>query len=295
MNKLDACPLCGHNQSRPFRTPVYFRGDKERFSVVRCAKCGFTFTNPRPEGEALAAYYETDDYVSHTEAKDSLVNRLYLAVRQWALAQKEKHIKKSLGFRGKLLDFGAGTGAFLQYAEKKGWKVWGTEPDEGARQLAKEKGVEIWAPEDDRLEGQNFDVITLWHVLEHLPDLQGDFARLKGLLQANGVLMIAVPNHESWDARIYKDHWAAWDVPLHLSHFRKADIKNLAHHHGMEVVEIKNMPFDAFYVAMLSEQIKSGKTNLPLAFVKGLISNLSSLGRPNMSSLIYTLRLRSSH
>lgn len=294
MNKLDACPLCGHGHFRQYRNPSYFRGDGERFKVERCAKCGFAFTNPRPEGAALAAYYQTEDYVSHTEAKDSLVNRLYLAVRQWALAQKERHIKNSVGFRGKLLDFGAGTGAFLQHAGHKGWKVWGTEPDEGARQIAQEKGVEIWAPEDGRLETHSFDVITLWHVLEHLPHLQEDFARLKGLLQPKGVLVIAVPNHESWDARIYKDNWAAWDVPLHLSHFRKADIKNLAHQHSMEVVDIKNMPFDAFYVSMLSEQIKNGKPNLPLAFVKGAISNLSSLGRPNMSSLIYTLRLRPS-
>jgi 2-polyprenyl-3-methyl-5-hydroxy-6-metoxy-1,4-benzoquinol methylase len=290
MNKLEACPLCGHNQFRPFRTPVYFRGAKERFSVVRCAKCGFAFTNPRPEGAALAAYYETDDYVSHTESKDSLVNRLYLAVRQWALAQKEKHLEKSLGFRGKLLDFGAGTGAFLQHAEQKGWKVWGTEPDQGARQIAHEKGLDIWAPEDDRLETHRFDVITLWHVLEHLPDLQKDFARLRNMLATKGLLVIAVPNHESWDARLYKDDWAAWDVPLHLSHFRKKDLEKLAQDHGMKVLSIKNMPFDAFYVAMLSEQIRSGKARLPLAFVKGLISNLSSLGRPNMSSLIYTLQ-----
>lgn len=294
MHKLSSCPICGQSSFRDYRKPAYFRGNGEVFTVVTCQDCGFAFTNPRPEGAELAAYYNTDDYVSHTEAGDSLVNKLYLAVRKWALARKEEHIRNAVGHTGKLLDYGAGTGAFMAHARQEGWQVWGTEPDAGARKIAAEKGLEIWAPGDEKVLQQKYDAITLWHVLEHLPDLQGDFKKLKAALNPGGTLIIAVPNRESWDARSYKDHWAAWDVPLHLYHFRKKDIKKLAAQHGFEVVSIKNMPFDAFYVSMLSEKIKNGKGNLPMAFLKGVLSNLASLGRPNMSSLIYTLREKES-
>lgn len=291
MEHLSSCPICGSDRFKPVFEAPYFRGNNQLFQIQECEKCALRITNPRPEeGEELNAYYETEDYVSHTDEDKGLVNKLYLLVRSRALKSKLTLVSKHA--KGKnLCDYGAGTGAFLAYAKTRGWNTFGFEPSEVARSQALKKGVLLKAPDDRKdIARESVDVITMWHVLEHLPQLNSDLDFLKSILKREGKLIIAVPNHESKDAVHYQKNWAAYDLPLHLYHFKKANISLLGEKHGFVLKEIKNMPFDSFYVSMLSEKIKNGKNNYLRALWHGITSNLAGMGgKKNMSSLIYVL------
>ncbi|TND10606.1 MAG: type 12 methyltransferase [Bacteroidetes bacterium] len=291
-NKIESCPVCGSKEIEKKLQCRDFTVSKELFDIVSCKKCSFFFTNPQPEVSDLGRYYESDDYVSHSDTSKGIVNWLYQRVRKTTLKRKLKLVNRLSG-QGKLLDIGCGTGHFLHTAKTGGWETIGIEPSESARKVAREK-FGINAFEEDhlvQLQAQSFDVITMWHVLEHVPFLNERVAELKRLLKPGGVLIVAVPNHLSHDADHYKENWAAWDVPRHLWHFAPSDIKNLFGKQQMGVKEILPMKFDAYYVSMLSEKYKNGKTSLLAAFWRGWISNLKSGGDPpRCSSQIYIIR-----
>ena len=209
------------------------------------------------------------------------------------MKQKRKLIERVAGItKGNLLDVGSGTGAFAGEMKKNGWSVTGLEPDEDARNVAKQSfGVDL---SDIRgfyeLPNETFDAITLWHVLEHVHDLQGYMAKLQLLLKENGKIFIAVPNYTSKDASVYKEFWAAYDVPRHLYHFSPQSMKVLIEKHGMKLLQYKPMWYDSFYVSMLSSKYKNGKTNLVAAFFNGLLSNFgASADVKRCSSVIYII------
>lgn len=290
MHELNDCPVCGHQDHKEVRKAPYYRGEKEFFTIVECAKCGFWWTNPAPRGEELAAYYESEDYVSHTDGKGGALDWVYRQVRTWAIKRKLSLIKKHQPSQGRLVDYGAGTGAFLAAAQTAGWNALGFEPSDIARRNAADKGVELWDPaKREDLKKNSVAVFTLWHVLEHIPDLIETLEYFQQRLQPGGKLVIAVPNHKSADAEHYRNYWAALDVPLHLWHFSKLDMENLAAKHGFNLSEVRNMPFDSFYVSLLSEKNLWGKSRPLSAFWQGLKSNLKGWGSQNMSSLIYVL------
>lgn len=291
MNRHSHCPVCSGTSFSLVREPYYYRGKREDFSLESCDSCGFWFTNPFPEGPELAAYYETEDYVSHTDGKGGLMDWIYGLVRDRAIKSKYKLVR-NLKVGAKLfVDYGAGTGAFLAFVKSKGHDVLGFEPSEVARKNAEQKGLNLLDPENrgTLMEG-SVSVFTLWHVLEHIPDLNETLRYFNSRLESKGYLIIAVPNHESADAVHYGNHWAAYDVPLHLWHFAKSDVKSLAVKHGFKVQEIHNMPFDSFYVSLLSEKNKTGKMRLFSAFLQGWKSNRLGKKGKNMSSLIYVLQ-----
>ncbi|WP_370323675.1 class I SAM-dependent methyltransferase [Flavobacterium sp. ASW18X] len=237
----------------------------------------------------LETYYESDDYISHTDANSSLLDIIYQTVKKINLASKLKLIS-SFAEEGKsLLDVGAGTGDFVFTAKQNGWNVSGIEPNPKARALAKEKGIDL-VTALDRLPQASFDVITLWHVLEHLPELENDIDNLRKLLKPNGTLVIAVPNFKSWDAKYYKQFWAAYDVPRHLWHFSKQGIKSLFSPFQLKIEKIKPMWFDAFYVSILSEKYKTGRKKFFKGIWYGFRSNLSYLSTKECSSHIYILK-----
>lgn len=290
MKTISTCPICGKSNLTEVLSAPYFRGDQERFSICECESCKLWVTSPRPEDDDLGRYYETGEYISHNNKKEGLTDVLYHWVREHSLRKKVNLITRLNAGKGRLLDYGAGTGHFIKAAKQKGWEASGVEPSEEARAIAnKENDLQLIAPESFDWEGQ-YNTITLWHVLEHLPDLQGHMAKFESALAPGGTLIIAVPNHESSDSIHYGENWAALDVPIHLYHFKKANLKDLAQQHNLKVEEIQNLPFDSFYVSMLSEKIKEGKGNLPSAFWNGLKSNLQGGPKKNMSSLIYILR-----
>jgi SAM-dependent methyltransferase len=291
MNKHISCPSCGGSDFKSVRKPYYYRGKREEFNIDACGDCGFWLTNPFPEGQDLAAYYETEDYVSHTDGKGSALDWVYNIIRARAIKSKFRLINSFVNGQPSLVDYGAGTGAFLSFCQTQGWKGMGFEPSAVARENAATKGLTLLDPSKrDELEVDSVDVFTLWHVLEHIPDLNDTLRYFNSRLKSEGLLVIAVPNHESYDAQKYKDDWAAYDVPLHLWHFAKSDISNLGSKHGFKVEEIVNMPFDSFYVSLLSEKNRHGSMRPKSAFLTGLKSNLRGAKSKNMSSLIYILR-----
>jgi 2-polyprenyl-3-methyl-5-hydroxy-6-metoxy-1,4-benzoquinol methylase len=264
----------------------------EKFQLLYNEELHMLETFPQPSLENLPKYYQSENYISHTDSKRNLLEKVYHSVKKIALKRKLKLINK-VSIEGKnLLDVGCGTGDFLQTAKRNSWTVTGIEPNEQARQLANLK-VNNKVYDIDHLlkfDSQSFDVITLWHVLEHLPKLDEHISIFKRLLKTNGTLLIAVPNYNSYDAAYYKEFWAAFDVPRHLWHFSQISISKLVSKERLTVTEKLPMKFDAFYVSLLSEKYKTGIMNPLNAFWVGWRSNLRAGKTGEYSSLIYVIK-----
>ncbi|MFD0834754.1 class I SAM-dependent methyltransferase [Mariniflexile aquimaris] len=264
----------------------------EMFQLIENTEYGFLETFPKPAAQDLPNYYESEDYISHTDAKRNLFEKVYHLVRKISLKKKLKLIESCHAESKTLLDVGCGTGDFIQVAKQNNWKVTGVEPNEQARSIANKKNKDSVFDVDQlvKLQPQSFDVVTLWHVLEHLPNLEEDMATFKKLLKPTGTLIIAVPNYKSYDAQYYKEFWAAYDVPRHLWHFNKASMSKLVNKVSLELVKIKPMYFDAFYVSLLSEKYKHGKMKFFNAIRVATLSNLFSVKTKQVSSLIYVIK-----
>lgn len=261
----------------------------QKFDLQYDSQFDLLHTFPQPPLSELGKYYESDDYISHTDSKRSWFEKAYHMVKKRALNQKVQLLEKYQPNKGNLLDMGCGTGDFLQAAQQAGWQVQGIEPNEKAHQIAASKGVTLISGTPVVVD-QIFDAITLWHVLEHLPNLELQIKELKRTLKPNGTLFIAVPNYKSFDAGYYKQFWAAYDVPRHLWHFSKTSINRLVEKEGMKVVSVRPMKFDSFYVSLLSEKYKTGKMNYVSAFFVGLYSNWKGSQTKEYSSHIYVIK-----
>jgi SAM-dependent methyltransferase len=261
VDHLDRCPICHGDAARHALTCRDHTVSGESFDIVECRGCGFRFTNPRPHPDALGRYYESEDYTPHQDQGQDLLDTVYRGVRHYTLWWKRRLITNLVDDPpGRLLDFGCGTGEFLARCQSQGWDARGLDPDEEARTVAARKhGLSVESP--DRLHdlpADHFDVITLWHVLEHVPDLDDTIEALRRTLAPTGTLVVAVPNWSSFDAQFYGQHWAGYDVPRHLYHFRPRDVQRLFDRFGMRVVDVRPMRLDAFYVSLLSEQYRGG-------------------------------------
>lgn len=288
MKTISQCIVCSSDQFSPFLTCKDYTVSQENFNIVSCNSCGFKFTNPRPDDAVLGNYYKAEEYISHTNTKKGLVNKLYHLVRSRTL-KKKLNLVKSYVPRGTILDYGCGTGMFLETCKHAGWETFGMEPDDEARKIASKSNLNLFSDKgriNTYITDKQFDVITLWHVLEHVTDMEETLSFFKRRLTKNGILIIAVPNHVSFDAKHYKEHWAAFDVPRHLHHFEKKTIKQLVEASGFLLRETLPMKFDSYYVSLLSEKYKQGKTNMLKAFLIGLRSNLSA-NHETYSSSIY--------
>ena len=261
---------------------------KETFELLYDDELDMLITHPQPSLEKLPSYYESIDYISHTDGNKSLFEKTYQIVKGIALKNKLKLIN-SQSQKGKILDIGTGVGDFLAVAKKDRWEVFGTEPSEKAKTIAKTKGVPF-VENLSELENHSFDIITMWHVLEHVPDLENQIKELKRLLKTDGTLIVAVPNFKSFDAKYYNEFWAAYDVPIHFWHFSKTAIKKLFAKEDLELVKILPMKFDSFYVSLLSEKYKTGKMNFVTAFWIGLKSNWQAKTTYEYSSHIYLIK-----
>lgn len=259
----------------------------EVFRLVHDPKLDMLITEPRPDD--MTRYYLSNSYISHTDSFNTLPDKLYHLVKKYMLWRKVRMLERYNGGPGKVLDIGAGTGDFLRVARRRKWNIAGVEPNRLARGLANEKHVPLFK-DFKEIENFKYDVITLWHTLEHLPDLDQYIEKIKGHLESEGIVAVAVPNFKSLDARIYKEYWAAYDVPRHLWHFSQAAIRNIFDKHGMQLVKKMPLRFDAFYIALLSERYKHGKNNYLKAFFNGMRSNLSAISTSEYSSLLYILK-----
>jgi 2-polyprenyl-3-methyl-5-hydroxy-6-metoxy-1,4-benzoquinol methylase len=262
---------------------------KETFGLHHDEKLDLLITFPKPTETELPSYYESEDYISHTDGKRTLFEKVYQYIKNIALKNKLDLINGLQPDKGNLLDIGAGTGDFLAVAKQNGWKITGIEPNEKAKNIAINKGISF-VENSELLEKESFDTITMWHVLEHVPDLELQIKELKRLLKPNGTILIAVPNFNSYDAKHYGSYWAAYDVPRHLWHFSKTAIKLLFEKQDLHLQKVLPMKFDAFYVALLSEKYQKGKMNLINAFLVGLKSNFKGSRNLEYSSHIYVIK-----
>src|SRR5947207_11761964 len=302
------CPACDSSLINPVLSARDYTVSGESFSIWQCANCSIRFTQDVPGIDTMGKYYKSENYISHTNTSKGLINRLYQIIRKKTLKQKRKLVSKIAGKKqGEILDVGSGIGAFVNEMKQNGWQVMGLEPDAGARKIAKEIfncGLRD-TPELFHLPENFFDVITLWHVLEHVHDLQNFLNQLKKILKSNGQIIIAVPNYTSLDASVYKAYWAAYDVPRHLYHFSPLAMEFLMKKTGMEIIEHQPMWFDSFYISLLSSKYKNarlrafgdaqpdgqGKTNWLAPIIIGVRSNLKAMfDKKKCSSLIYIIR-----
>jgi len=288
MEKLSNCPICSHNEFKPFLKVKDWSISKDDFYLVQCNGCGLVLTNPRPGEEEIGPYYESQKYVSHSDTKDGIINKLYQLVKSYTIGQKVEMVN-GLASKKVILDVGCGTGDFVGTCKSAGWIVQGVEPNKTARDLvsAKYGFVPSESFERSNYESGSLGIITMWHVLEHVHRLDYYLSSYYDLLDKNGILVIAVPNHTSYDAKHYKAYWAAYDVPRHIWHYAPDTIMQLCKRYGFELKETLPMWFDSFYVSLLSEKYKNGG-NIVKAFYIGLVSNLKALlHKGTCSSQIY--------
>ena len=264
----------------------------EEFQLIENKTYGYLETIPKPSLDKLPEYYQTEDYISHTDSKRNLFEKVYHSIREISLKRKLKLINSFKTEQKTLLDFGCGTGDFLNTAQNNNWIVSGIEPNKEARLIANSKTNQAVFDSNhiNNFEKQSFDVITLWHVLEHVPNLEAQIVQLKALLKPSGVLIIAVPNYKSYDSNYYKQFWAALDVPRHLWHFNQKSVSKLFAKINMSVVKTLPMVFDSYYVSLLSEKYKSGWMNIFKAFWIGFRSNYKAKASGEYSSLIYVVK-----
>lgn len=291
---IDSCPICSnHDFEQSFICKDHLVSS-ETFSIQSCSHCNFSFTQDFPSENTIGRYYEAENYVSHTDTHKGVINKLYHNARKIALNSKTKLVQKYSKVKsGTLLDIGCGTGYFMRNLCRNKWVVTGIEKSESVRKYAHGKfGLNM--QDSDYLfdiPEQTKDVITMWHVLEHIERLNETMQNLHKILKDGGTLFIALPNKDSVDARYYKENWAAYDVPRHLWHFSPNDFSLFAQKHDFEIVEMKPMYFDPFYISMLSEKNKGSAMASLIGLIKGaLFFTASFFNTKKCSSIIYILQ-----
>ena len=283
------CPWCNSENNHQFLKLKDYFLTQEEFEIIECENCKLLFTTPCPTPDKIGSYYKSEDYLSHNDEKKGLFAKIYNSVKKINIKNKFKiAISRQLSAVS-LLDIGCGVGDFLLYAKENGCEITGIEPNEEARKNAEKKlNCKILSPEElKNIPDNSFDIVTMWHVLEHVDDLKSEIYHLERILKNNGKLIIALPNYKSFDAQYYKDKWAAYDVPRHLNHFSQTSIRNIFKENKLQLIDTKPLKWDSFYISMLSEQYINKKNS----FIKGLLtgwkSNRKAKKSGEWSSLVY--------
>jgi SAM-dependent methyltransferase len=269
-----SCPLCGADRADPFREAPdrFFPQSGPLYKVQRCRQCSMIYLNPRPAEKDSGRFYEHADYLPFASLSStrSLTARLYGVMRRANLRWKRRIIidflqsippsfqKNSAEKRNRLLDVGCGTGEFLVEMRNAGWQVEGLERDERAAAWAREHyQIPVAAGSVAQLAAapQQYDLISLWHVLEHLYAPGKALEILAGRLRDNGRLLIAVPNIAGVDARVYKSNWVALDAPRHVNHFSLETLGRLGSKHGLTLHWWRQLPLDVFFNTFMSEKL----------------------------------------
>ena len=288
---LSACPVCNCKQTHFALRVKDHSVSQEYFDIFECPQCSLRFTKDAPPEEKIGHYYQSENYISHSNTRKGIVNSLYHTVRNHTLSTKFNLIKKATALKkGHHLDIGAGTGAFVQYMNTHGWESEGIEPDEKAREQALTHHATSLLPAEsfETILPETQDAITMWHVLEHVHDLYPYLQQIKNILKPQGLVFIAVPNYTSYDAVKYGTNWAAYDVPRHLYHFSPASMQWLLKAAGFKLEKMIPMWWDSYYISLLSEKYSAGKSSLLKGFFTGAVSNMRAIGNNNKcSSLIY--------
>ena len=284
----DKCPWCGSENAQLHLELKDLFLTQEQFKILECKDCRLLYTTPRPNKEEIGRYYKSDEYYSHQENKEGFIPKVYEKVKSINLKNKY-HIAAEKTRKGKILDIGCGVGDFLHTMEQQGWDCTGVEPSEDAKAIARKriKAQLLSSEEQENLPEGSFDVITMWHVLEHVDALRWQIQQLYRLCKRGGKIVIALPNYRSYDGQYYKAEWAAYDVPRHLNHFDQKTLINLFEENEMKHVKTKKLYWDAFYISYMSEKYRQHSLPLVRGVFRGMISNLKARMTGEWSSLIY--------
>lgn len=290
LEKIEICPACSSRQLQNLYVCADHLVSKEKFTISKCLSCQLLITTPRPDSQNIAKYYDSDAYLSHSSSSSG-IGKLYKLAQTYTLWTKHRLLKNLKPAKKRLLDYGSGSGTFLQYVTQRGWDAAGVEPNEKARIASQNKTLTVYPdlPTAKQQEA-HFEVITLWHVLEHVHNIDITLEYLASLLSPQGFLVVAVPNTASWDAVHYKQHWAAFDVPRHLYHFNAKNIADLLKKHNFAILTKKPMYLDSFYISLLSERHQTGQTNFVKSLINGCKSNIYGINSGEFSSMIYIFR-----
>lgn len=285
---MNTCPWCGTASDKLYLKLKDYFLSQEKFEIMECPQCGLLFTVPRPSPQQIGKYYKSDEYYSHQQNKNGFIPRIYENVKTFNLKNK---VSMAIGGlpHGKLLDIGCGVGDFLVQVKKQGWEIAGIEPSDDAKLIAKDRlGFTPLTPSESvNLQKHSFDVITLWHVLEHIDDLEFQTSEIYRLLKPGGRLIIALPNYQSFDCQYYKDKWAAWDVPRHLNHFAPNTLRAIITSLDFQVIDTQKLIWDAYYISYMSERFKEHSLPLLRGACVGLWSNWKARKNGMYSSLVY--------
>lgn len=284
------CPWCDSEKTQMHLWVKDLFLTKENFEIHECLQCGLLFTKPRPQPNEIGKYYQSEEYYSHHENKKGFIPKLYEKVKSVNLKNKYNMATKGKGV-GKMLDIGCGVGDFLHVMEQNGWECVGIEPSEDAKAIAHKrvKGNVLAPKQIEELPNESFDLITMWHVLEHVDDLKGEIRHLERMLKPGGRLVLALPNFKSADAQYYKDYWAAYDVPRHLNHFCKESIRNIFKNSSLQLKQVEKLVWDAYYISYMSEKYLNHSLPLLKGAYRGLLSNKKANSSGEWSSLVYIL------
>lgn len=288
---MNTCPWCGTETNQTVLQLKDYFLTKEDFSIVECPCCGLRFTQPRPSPDVIGKYYQSEAYYSHQENKKGFVPRVYEFVKSFNIKNKAKMAIEGLPV-GKLLDIGCGVGDFLVDVQKQGWDVHGVEPSDAAKRIAETRlGLLPKSPSEySSFDDHSFDVITMWHVLEHIDDLHFQTSEIVRLLKPGGRLVIALPNFQSFDCQHYKDKWAAWDVPRHLNHFAPDTLRAIITSIGFQNIDTQKLIWDAYYISYMSEGFLRHSFPLIRGTWYGLKSNCKARRNGMYSSLVYRFK-----
>lgn len=289
--EIDRCPVCSGRALAPYLETKDFFYSQEAFTLSQCDKCSFVFTNPIPS--VLSKYYETPDYLSHNSENKGVLGVIYSLIRKANIKRKYRLLSSYVS-NGSLLDIGCGTGELLHFFAKKGWKTSGVEPNTSARKFAiKNYNLNVLDEDGlDILQSEYYDIISMWHVLEHVPDLHGRLSQVDRLLKKGGTLVVALPNLASPDSKKYLKYWSALDVPRHLYHFTQTTFNHLISKHNMKIINAVPMKFDSYYVSLLSEKYLKNPFFFLSAIYNGYLSNLRAKKTNNYSSMIFVIKRR---
>ena len=284
------CPWCDSDKTQMhlWVKDLFLTG--EAFEIQECLKCGLLFTEPRPDPNSIGKYYQSEEYYSHQENKNGFIPRIYETVKGFNQKKKYKLATKGMN-KGRMLEIGCGAGDFLKVMENKGWNCTGIEPSENAKAIAiKKVKAQLYNPEDiNSLPNESFDLITMWHVLEHVDNLKEEIMHLERLLKKGGRLVLALPNFKSADAEYYREYWAAYDVPRHFNHFCRESINNIFKNTTLKLKKTDKLVWDAYYISYMSEKYKNHTLPLLKGAWRGLLSNSKARKSGEWSSLVYVL------
>lgn len=284
------CPWCGSEETQIHLRVKDLFLTGEDFEIHKCQECGLLFTEPRPAPDKIDRYYQSEEYYSHQENKNGFIPKIYESVKKVNLRHKRKLATEGLKV-GTMLEIGCGVGDFLHEMEQNGWICTGIEPSKEAKTIAKTRvKADILNPEElARLKDESFDLITMWHVLEHVDNLKEEVMHLQRLLKKDGRLVLALPNFKSADAEYYREYWAAYDVPRHLNHFCRESINNIFKNTRLKLKKTDKLIWDAYYISYMSEKYKNHSLPLVKGTIRGLMSNWKARQTGEWSSLVYVL------